>query len=118
MIITVFLRVIIIVRCKGCGIWVLTALWGTLFQLANSPFSWVDSAMESMGVGQMMETEAALEPEEKETGKRSMSLEDLRKKYLWWPSGHGKEGSTDLLQSGRAEAEDGAMLRPGQTTKV
>jgi hypothetical protein len=43
--VTVLLRVIIIVRCKGCGIWVLTALWGTLFQLAISPFSWVDAAM-------------------------------------------------------------------------
>ncbi len=120
MIATVFLRVIIIVRCKGCGIWVLTAFWGTLFQLAFSPFSWVDAAMESVGVrvGQMMETEAAREPEERETGKRSMSLEDLRKKYSWWPSGHGKEGSTDPIQSAGAEAEDGAMLRPGKTTKV
>jgi hypothetical protein len=39
LIITVFLRVIIIVRCKGCGIWVLTAFWGTLFQLAISPLA-------------------------------------------------------------------------------
>ncbi len=39
-----------VVRCKGCGIWVLTALWGTLFQLAISPFSWEDAAMESVGV--------------------------------------------------------------------
>jgi hypothetical protein len=39
LIITVLLRVIIIVRCKGCGIWVLMAFWGTLFQLAISPFS-------------------------------------------------------------------------------
>jgi hypothetical protein len=31
LIITVLLSVIIIVRCKGCGIWVLTAFWGTLF---------------------------------------------------------------------------------------
>jgi hypothetical protein len=31
--ITVFLRVAIIVRYKGCGIWVMTAFWGTLFQL-------------------------------------------------------------------------------------
>jgi hypothetical protein len=38
--VTVLLRVVIIVRCKGCGIWVLTALWGTLFQLVISPFSW------------------------------------------------------------------------------
>jgi hypothetical protein len=61
LIITVLLRVIIIVRCKGCGIWVLTAFWGTLFQLAISPFSWVDAAMEGVGarVGQMTETEAA-----------------------------------------------------------
>ncbi len=72
LIITVFLRVIIIVRCKGCGIWVLTAFWGTLFQLAISPFSWIDAAMEGVGVrvGQMMETEAAREPEERETEKR------------------------------------------------
>ncbi len=42
----------------------LTALWGTLFQLAISPFSWVDAAMEGVGVrvGQMMETEATREP--------------------------------------------------------
>jgi hypothetical protein len=55
LIITVLLRVIIIIRCKGCGIWVLTAFWGTLFQLAISPFSWVDAAMEGVGarVGQM-----------------------------------------------------------------
>jgi hypothetical protein len=46
--ITVLLRVIIIVRRKGCGIWVLMAFWGTLFQLAISPFSWVDAAMEGV----------------------------------------------------------------------
>ncbi len=58
--VTVLIRVIVIVRCKGCGIWVLTALCGTLFQLAISPFSWMDAAMEGVGerVGQMMETEA------------------------------------------------------------
>ncbi len=43
----------------------------------------------------MMETEAAREPEERETEKRSLSLEDLRRKYSWWRSGHGKEGSAD-----------------------
>ncbi len=61
---TVFLRVAIIVRYKGCGIWVMTAFWGTLFQLAVSPFNWIDAAMEDMGrkVGLMMETEAAREP--------------------------------------------------------
>jgi hypothetical protein len=38
--VTVLVRVVVIVRCKGCGIWVLTALWETLFQLTISPFSW------------------------------------------------------------------------------
>ncbi len=64
LIITIFLRIVIIVRYKGCGIWVLTAFWGTLFQLAVSAFSWINAAMEDVGmkVGQMMETEAACEP--------------------------------------------------------
>jgi hypothetical protein len=99
---------------------VLTAFWGTLFQLAISPFSWVDAVMEGVGVqvGQMMETEAAREPEEGEVRKRSMSMEDLRKKYLWWPSGHAKEGSTDPFQSVGTEAEENAALKPGKTTRL
>jgi hypothetical protein len=98
----------------------LTAFWGTLFQMAISPFRWIDAAMEGVGVrvGQMMETEAALEPEEREMEKRSLSLEDLRKKYTWLPSSHGKEGLPNPLQSVGAEAEDSAMLRPGKATKV
>ncbi len=120
LIITVFLRVIIIVRYKKCGIWVQTAFWGTLFHLAVSPFNWIDAAMEDVGikVGQMMKTEATREPEEKEPGKRSMSIEDLRKKYSWWPGSHEKEGSSDPLQSSGAEAEDSANLRPRKATKV
>ncbi len=42
LIVTIFLRVTIIVRYRGCGVWVLTAFWGTLFQLAVSPFNWID----------------------------------------------------------------------------
>ncbi len=81
--VTALVRVVVIVRCKGCGIWVLTALWGTLFQLAISPFSWMDAAMEGVGVqvGQMMETEAAREPEEERPKMKSLSMEDLRKTY-------------------------------------
>jgi hypothetical protein len=76
--------------------------------------------MEGVGVrvGQMMESEAAREPEEREMEKRSLSLEDLRRKYSWWPSSHGKEGSADTPQSVGAEAEDSAILKPGKTTKV
>ncbi len=92
--VTVLLRVIIIVRRKGCGIWVLMAFWGTLFQLAILTFSWVDAAMENVGVrvGQMMETEAAREPEDGETKKKSMSLEDLRRKYSWWRAATERKG--------------------------
>ncbi len=63
----------------------LTALWGTLFKLAISPFSWMDAAMEGVGerVGEMMGTEATREPEEKRPKRRSFSMEDLRRKYSW-----------------------------------
>ncbi len=91
--VTILIRIIVIVRYKGCGIWVMTALWGTLFQLAISPFSWVDAAMEGVGeqVGQMMENEADREPEEERPKRKALSMEDLRRKYSWWPSGGGKE---------------------------
>jgi hypothetical protein len=80
----------------------------------------VDAAMEGVGVrvGQMMETEAAREPEEGEVRKRSMNMEDLRKKYSWWLSGHVKEGSVDPLQSVGTEAEESAVLKPGKTTRL
>ncbi len=45
LIVTIFLRVAIIVKYRGCGVWVLTAFWGTLFQLAVSPLQhdqWCD----------------------------------------------------------------------------
>ncbi len=45
LVVTVLARVIVLVKCKGCRLWVLTALWGTIFQLAISPFSWMDAAM-------------------------------------------------------------------------
>ncbi len=116
--VTVFLRVALIVRYKGCGIWVMTAFWGTLFQLAVSPFNWINAAMEDVGrkVGLVMETEAAWEPEEKESELRSM--EDLRRKYLWWPGGQGKKGSSSPTQGFGAEAEDSVSLRPEKSTKV
>ncbi len=118
--VTVLLRVIIIVRCKGCGIWVLTALWGPLFQLAISPFSWVDAAIEGVGVrvGPMMKTEAAREPEEEGTRKKSTSLEDLRMRYSWWPNGSEKEGSPGPLIDVEAEEGESATLKMGKSTKL
>jgi hypothetical protein len=98
--VTVLIRAIIIVRCKGCGIWVMTAFWGTLFQLAITPFTWMEEAMEGVGerVGQMMETEAGREPEEEGPKRRALSMEDLRKKYPWWPSNSANKRSTTLIE--------------------
>ncbi len=58
---TVFLRVAIIVRYRGCGVLVLMAFWGMLFQLAVSPFNWIDGMMEDVAprVGRMLDNEAA-----------------------------------------------------------
>jgi hypothetical protein len=97
--ITVLIRVIVIVRYRGCGLWVLTAVWGTLFQLAVSPFSWVDAAMGGVGdrVGEMMEAEADREPEKEKPKRRALSMEDLRRKYSWWPSGSGNNGDPMAL---------------------
>jgi hypothetical protein len=43
--------------------------WGTLFQLAVSPFSWIDSVMEDVAwrVGKMLDKEAEREPDGEET---------------------------------------------------
>jgi hypothetical protein len=40
----------------------------------------------------MMESEADREPEEERPKRKALSMEDLRRKYSWWPSGSGKEG--------------------------
>jgi hypothetical protein len=47
-----------------------------------------------------------------------MSMEELRKKYLWWPPGYGKEGSTKPLHSVIAEAEEGATPKLARTTRL
>jgi hypothetical protein len=97
--ITILIRVIVIVRYRGCGLWVLTAVWGTLFQLAVSPFSWVDAAMGGVGdrVGQMMEAEADREPEKEKPKRKALSMEDLRRKYSWWPSGSGSSSGGEPM---------------------
>ncbi len=68
----------------------LTAFWGTLFQLAVSPFNWIDTVMQDVGrkEGPMLESEATRGPETEEMDERN--VEDLRKKYSWWPGGQGR----------------------------
>jgi hypothetical protein len=119
--VTVLVRVKVVVRYKGCGIWILTAFWGTLFQLAISPFSWMDAAMEGVGirVGQMMESEATRLLEEEEKPKRkSLSMEDLRRKYSWWPNGGSKEEQPAPLIDVETGEGDGAVLRGIKSTKL
>ncbi len=89
--------------------WVLTAVWGTLFQLAVSPFTWVDAATGEVGdrVGQMMENEADREPEREKPRKKAISMEDLRRKYSWWPSSSSGE-PIPLIDMGASGAEEGA----------
>ncbi len=86
--------------------WVLTAMWGTLFQLAISPFSWMDAAMAGVGerVSQMMEDEADREPEERGPKRKAISMEDLRRKYSWWPKSSGDKEPVALIDMGAAEA--------------
>jgi hypothetical protein len=87
LVITVFLRVAIIVRYQGCGAWVLTAFWGELFQLAVSPFNWIDGVTEDVArqVGVMLDSEGTHAPAGDEV--KEQSLENLRKKYPWWLGG-------------------------------
>jgi hypothetical protein len=111
--ITILIRVIVIVRYRGCGLWVLTAVWGTLFQLAVSPFSWVDAAMGEVGerVGQMMENEADREPEKERPKRRALSMEDLRRKYSWWPNGGGNGSEPAALIDMGASGSEGEAPR-------
>ena len=58
-------------------------------------------------VGQMMETEADREPEKERPKRKALSMEDLRRKYSWWPSGNGGGGEPmALIDMGAAGAED------------
>jgi hypothetical protein len=77
LVVTIFLRVAIIKRYRGCGVWVLTAFWGMLFQLAVSPFNWIDGVMEDVArrVGVMLDSEATRAPAGEEA--EEQSLEDL-----------------------------------------
>jgi hypothetical protein len=61
LVITVSLRVFIIVKYRGCGASGCRQQWGSLFQLAVSPFNWIDRVMGEVAkkVGQMVNEEAA-----------------------------------------------------------
>ncbi len=74
--------------------------------------------MEGVGerVGQMMETEADREPEEEKSRRRTLSMEDLRRKYSWWPSDERREGQSGSLID--VEAVDSIALKAVKSTKL
>jgi hypothetical protein len=113
LIVTVFLRVAIFVRYRGSGVGVLTAFWGTLFQLAVSPFNWIDCMIGDVAgqVGRMLDNEAAREPDSKETEEHSP--ENLRKKYPWWLN--GLEGEEPATSPEKAESGDTVTLYEEET---
>jgi hypothetical protein len=118
LVVTIFLRVAIIVRYRGYGVWVLTAFWGMLFQLAVSPFNWIDGVMEDVArqEGMMLDSEATRAPVGEEA--EEQSLEDLRRKYLWWLGGRGGVEASEPAQESSAESDDTVTLFEGKTTKV
>ncbi len=56
----------------------------------------------------MMENEADREPKKEKPKRKAISMEDLRRKYSWWPSGGGGGEPIALEDMGAAEAEGGA----------
>ncbi len=70
LVVKIFLIMAIILRYRGCGVWILAAFWGTLFQLAVSPFNWIDMVMEEVGekVGRMLNEEASRGQNTREAG--------------------------------------------------
>jgi hypothetical protein len=74
---------------RGCGVWILAAFWGTVFQLAVAPFNWTDSVMEDIGekVGRILNAEASwsrtVEGQDNQ-GEEKTTIEGLSKKYPWW----------------------------------
>ncbi len=65
-----------------------------------------------------METEADREPDNERPKRRAFSMEDLRRKYSWWPSGSGKEGQPAALIDMEAGEGEGIAMRGIKSTKL
>ena len=59
-VITFPVRIVVITRARGCGVWVLAAVWGTLYQLVITPIRWAEDTVGRMAkdVERRMEHEA------------------------------------------------------------
>ncbi len=77
----------------------------------------MDVAMEGVGVrvGQMMETEAAREPEEERPKRKSLSMEDLRRKYSCGRVGVARKSSPPPSSMWRQEKK---MVLPCEESRA
>ena len=64
--VTLIVRTIIIARTKGCGIWILAAVYGTIYQIVITPMRWADNVAKKIAheVEDRMIDEAERPPEE------------------------------------------------------
>ncbi len=71
--------------------------------------------MEGVGelVGQMMETEA----EDEGPKRKALSMEDLRRRYPWWPSNGASKGASTLIEM-ESLPEGGEVTRSIKNTKL
>jgi hypothetical protein len=91
-------------------VWIFVAFWGTLFQLAMSPFNWIDKVLEDVGekVGKMLIEKASRGQTTRRAGKESI-IEALKKK----PSSLAVE----LVEPSK-KTEDTVSLFEGKNTRV
>jgi hypothetical protein len=59
-------------------------------------------------VGQMMENEADREPEKEKPKRKAISMEDLRRKYSWWPSSGSSGEPIPLIDMGASGPDEEA----------
>ena len=64
--ITLIIRSVVIMKVRGCGIWMPAALTGTMFQLAVAPLRWIDRAAKD--VATRVETTMMMEATEADRG--------------------------------------------------
>ncbi len=65
----------------------------------------------------MMETEAGWKPEDDRPKRRALSMEDLRRKYPWWPSSSASKGPSTLIEMEPLPEEE-KLTRGVRNTKL
>jgi hypothetical protein len=65
----------------------------------------------------MMETEAGQEPEDEGPKRRALSMEDLRRRYPWWPSSGASKGPSALIEMEPLPGE-GEVAKSIKNTKL